>query len=103
MSLLRNARRPGLGGALLARRAFLAVDCQPAMGAGPDADVVLVAPVDEVVTRLPAGPRMVGDLVGRQAGFLQRLLRRLVELRAQLLVGQDEITARMGGMEGRAG
>ena len=43
-------------------------ELQPAVGTGADAGVLGVTPVDQVVDRFLAGPGVVGDLVGRQAG-----------------------------------
>ena len=65
---------------------LVAVQSQPAMRAGPDADIVAVAPVHEVVTRLLPGPGVVADLVGRQAGTLQHLLGQFVEVGLQIRV-----------------
>ena len=55
---------PGLGRAMLAGGIALAVEGQPAMGAGTDADVVAALPIDQIVAAFGARPRMVGDLVG---------------------------------------
>ena len=52
------------------RGAAAAVEREPAMRAGTDADIFAVAPVDEVVAALRAGRGVVGDLVGRQAARL---------------------------------
>ena len=45
-----------------------AVDGEAAMGAGADAGIFVVAPVDEVVAALGARAGVVGDFVGRQTG-----------------------------------
>src|SRR3546814_19633188 len=48
------------------------------------------------------GPGMVGDLVGRQAGRVQHLLRRFVERSCAALVRQDDLAPCMAGVEGGA-
>ena len=58
---------PGLGLALGRRRVAAVGQPEPAVGAGADAGIFAVAPVDEIVPALGARPRVVGDLVGRQA------------------------------------
>jgi len=49
VALLGNARQPGLRGAFLAERLLLAAQRETPVGARPDTDIILVAPVDEVV------------------------------------------------------
>ena len=41
------------------------------MRAGTDAGIFVAAPVDEIVPAFGAGARVVGNLVGRQAGCAQ--------------------------------
>ena len=69
----------------------LAVDQQAAMRARADAGIFAVAPVDEVVDRFLAGAGVVGNLVGGQAGVAGQILRQLVEIGAQILVGHLEL------------
>ena len=45
----------------------VAADIEPAMGARSDAGIFVAAPIDEIVPAFAAGPRVVGNLVGRQA------------------------------------
>ena len=45
---------------------------EPAVRAGADAGIFVVAPVDEIVPALGAGARVVGNLVGRQAARRRR-------------------------------
>ena len=58
------------------------------MRAGADADIVAVAPIDEVVPAFGARPGMVGDLIGGQAGRGEPRLRRLVEPGGLLVAGK---------------
>ena len=81
---------------------LVAAQSQPAMRAGPDADIVAVAPVHEVVTRLLPGSGMVADLVGRQAGTLQHLLGQLVEVGLQIRVERLQLALLDHRMEARA-
>ena len=99
---------PGFGRAVLARGDFfrapavVAGQGESAVGAGPDADVVAVAPVGQVVPAFGAGARVVGDLVGRQAGRGQQVPRGLEDRHALVLSGQDQLAAPPGAVEGRA-
>ena len=62
-----DPHQPGFG-ALFGRDGVpRAVDVEAAMGARADAGIFLAAPVDEIVPALRARPRVVGNLVGRQA------------------------------------
>ena len=62
-----DALGPALGQPLGRRGVTGAADQQAAVRARPDAGVFAVAPVEQVVPALLARPRVVGDLVGRQA------------------------------------
>ena len=63
------------------------------MGAGADAGIFAVAPVDEVVARFGARPGVVRDLVGRQAVRLADLLRHVVEDPRLVVVGTVSLPA----------
>ena len=53
---------------------------QPAsVRSGPDAGVIAVAPVGEVVAAFLAGARVIADLIGRDSGFGGALRRQLVK------------------------
>ena len=78
-----------------------AVDVEPAMGAGTDAGIFVRPPVDEIVPALGAGPRMIGNLVGRQAVRRADLLRGIVERARDVVVGRLELARRMQGGERR--
>ena len=67
------------------------------MGAGAESQPVAGAPVDEIVPAGLAGPGMVRDLVGREAGLAQHVLGQLEEPGLGLVVGHHEAA---GGMEG---
>ena len=72
------------------------------MGAGTDADIVAIAPIDEVVPALGARPGVVGDLVGRQAGGREPLLRQLEQRGGGVLVGRKRTRRAAGALaEGR--
>ena len=58
------------------------------MGAGTDAGIVAVAPVDQVVPALGAGPGVVRGLVGGEAGALADLLGGEVHVGGEARVGQ---------------
>src|SRR5262245_54182861 len=74
----------------------------PAMGAGPDAGVLAVAPVEQVVPALLAGGSVVGDLVGRQSCMLHHLLRHVVEGAGRLAAGYSQLATRMEVRERRS-
>ena len=67
--------RPGFRRAMAPRARAARRQRDPAMRARPDAGVVAIAPVGQVVPALAAGPRVVRHLVGQQAEA-RRLLRR---------------------------
>ncbi|CEG10031.1 hypothetical protein BN961_03465 [Afipia felis] len=56
------------------------------MRARADAGIFLAPPVDEVVAAFRAGPRVIGNLVRRQAMRGADLLRHVVELAREVLV-----------------
>ena len=64
----------------------VAVDVEPAVGAGPDAGIFVRPPIDEIVPAFAAGPRMIGNLVGGQAVRGADLLRHVVESARGVLV-----------------
>ena len=68
-----DGSQPALGHPLRAGRHPSRAQGQPAVSAGTDADIVAVAPVDEVVTALLARPGVVADLVGGQPGVAEQL------------------------------
>src|SRR5215469_1896962 len=74
-----DRREPSLRRATVANGALFAIDRKAAMRPRADPEIVAVAPVDEIVPALPAGPRVVRYLVGRQPGSFEDVLRRLVE------------------------
>ena len=72
------------------------------MGAGADAGIFAVAPVDEIVPALGAGAGVIGDFVGRQAGRRRGVERRRIERDRRVLVGRDELAGAVERGEGRA-
>src|SRR5262245_1904240 len=61
------------------QRSLGAIDSNATMGARTGAHIVVTAPIEQVVTRLRAGPRMVRYLISRESCRLAQLLRELVE------------------------
>ena len=82
-----DAHQPGFRPLLGLGGVAAAVDVEPAMRARTDAGIFVAAPVDQIVPALGAGPRVVGNLVGRQAGAGADLLRQIVEIARQIVVG----------------
>src|SRR5262249_60367542 len=76
-----GAAPPGVGGA--------------AWGPRPEAGFFGRPPIDEVVPAFGARPRMVGNLVGRQACARADRLRRVIERAGDVVVGNDELARRM--------
>src|ERR1700730_1356060 len=72
-----NSSEPPLRGSVLPGREFASISGEPTVRPGADADVILVAPIGQVMLALGAGPRMIGDLVGRAAVHREPVLRRL--------------------------
>ena len=75
-------------------RAPRGADADASMGAGADADIFAVAPVDEIVPAFRAGPRMVGNLVGGQAVRLGDFLRRIEQRAPRSSSGVTSLPAR---------
>ena len=73
-----------------------------AMGARPDAHIVVIAPVGEIVAAGVAAPPVVGDLVGREAGCLHGVLSQVEERTARVIVGDCERAVALQPPEGRA-
>ena len=96
-----DPHQPGFGPLLGRGGVAAAVDVEPAVRAGADAGIFVGAPVDEIVPALGAGPRVVGDLVGRQAGAVADLLRQVVERAAGVVVGNDELAGLVQRVERR--
>src|SRR6185312_16958284 len=86
---------PALRRLLLPGRELGAAERQPAMRAGADADIVAVAPIEQIVPAFGPGPRMVGDLIGRHQAGLELRLRRLVEIGREPVLRHREIAACM--------
>src|SRR5579885_2883674 len=102
MPLRLDRREPSLGRPQLARRNLPRPRGEAAMRARADAEVVAVAPIDEVVAALRAGAGVVRDLVGGQAGGGKALLRQLEEFAGKIVLRHGEIAAGIGRREGRA-
>ncbi len=68
------------------------------MRAGADTRIIMPAPIKQIVPRLRSRPRMVGDLIGREARNLAKLLGQGIKLARQLAVGDAQ---RAGGMKRR--
>ena len=100
---LLDGGEPALRLAERAGRELPAVHGDPAMGAGADAGIVAIAPVDEIVPQLLARSGMVRDLVGGKARVAQDRLRRLEKLAGQVLVRHGERAGRVQGVEAGAG
>ena len=69
----------------------LAAMQQPAMSAGPDAGILAVAPIEQVVAALGARPRVVGNLVGGQTRCCAGLEGEVVERACGVVVRHDEL------------
>jgi hypothetical protein len=61
------------------------------MRAGPDAGVLVAAPINQIVPALGAGPRVVGNLVGGKAGRGADILRDVIELARGVVVGRNKL------------
>src|SRR5262245_64560084 len=72
-----------------------AIDAQASVRSGTDADVSPIAPVEQVVAALLARRRMIGYLVGGQAGALGHLLSDLVKAPCRLSIGHGEFAGSM--------
>ena len=72
------------------------------MRAGTDAEIILIAPIDEIVPAFLARARMIGDFVSRQARGGEGVLRRLVKRALRLFIRQAEIAARESARESSA-
>ena len=97
-----DAGEPALGLALGHRGAARPRDHGAAMGAGADARVFAVAPVEQVVPALLARRGVVGDLVGRQPRRFRHLLRQRVEGVRRLVVWHAQLAAGVELGVGRA-
>ena len=98
-----DPHQPGLRPPLGRGGVALAVDVETAMRAGTDAGIFVRAPIDEIVPALGAGPRVVGDFVGRKAGGGAHLLRRVVERARGVFVGHGELAGRVQRVKRRVG
>ena len=90
-----RAHQPGLRPLRGRGGAALGSDIKPAVRARSDAGIFVRAPVDEIVPAFGARPRVVGDLVGGQAGVRADRLGRIVERAAEVLVRHHELAGRV--------
>src|SRR5271167_805048 len=89
--------------ARLSCRVFHVAHGQPPVRPRPDPDIVLIAPIGEVVPALGPRPGVIGDLVGRQAPRGEPVLCRLEQCCRLLLCGHDELAASLHRGKGSAG
>ena len=87
-----DARKPRLRALLGFGGVTAPVDSEPAVGAGPDAGVIVAAPIDEIVPALGARPRVVGNFVGRKTRGGADRLRQVVEVARQIFVRQRQLS-----------
>ena len=73
----------------------------PSMRAGPDADIILVAPVSEVVAAFLPGGGVVADFVGGKAGGLHPRLGQLIQISRCIIV--EWLPLPFGDIGGEAG
>src|SRR6516225_2056195 len=73
------------------------------MRARTDPDIVLIAPIGEVVPAFGAWPGVIGDLVSRQPVSGEAVLRHLEQYDRDFLLGQHEFAEPHRGGEGGAG
>ena len=97
-----HRRQPAVGGRHVLGRVVFPGISDPAVCPRPDADVVLVPPIGEIVPAFGARPRVIGDLVRRQSGGLEYFVGDLIERRPGVGVGQGEGAGAMRGIERRA-
>ena len=86
VTFLLDSLQPCLGPALASPRDFGAAFGEAAVGAGSNADVILIPPVDQIMAAFGAWPGVVGNLVGRQSCGGQALLGQFEKLGRGLLV-----------------
>src|SRR6185437_6964963 len=103
LAALRDRSQPGFPRTELAGGDLRAVKRQTAMRPRTDADIVAVAPIDQIVPRFAAGARVVGYFIGRQTGLIQALLGEFVERPGAIVIGHGKIAACMRGVKRRAG
>src|SRR5205823_11447176 len=95
--------KPGFGSAALLGCELSAVARDPAMRAGADAEIVLVAPVSQVVPTFGAGPGVVGDFIGRHPGSKEPPLGNFEQRGCRVFIGRESLTALGAVTEGGAG
>ena len=96
-----DAREPTFRALFRRGGVAVAVDVEPAMRARPDAGIFVHAPVNEIVPALGARPRVIGNLIGRQAMRRADVLRRVVERAGGVVVGHAKLAGRMERSERR--
>ena len=87
---------------MLAGGKLASVQGDAPMGTRTDPQIILITPVGEVVAALRVGARVVGDLVGRQAGVRQQLAGHVEELGSLFLGKLQELAAPARSMEAGA-
>src|SRR5579864_8632677 len=75
MSIAGDQFAPAFGELFSLSRDSLAVYFESAVRPGPDPGVSTVSPIEKIVPRFAAWPRMIGNLVGRTTGRCRQLLR----------------------------
>ncbi len=73
------------------------------MRAGANAGVIAIAPISEIVAAFGAGSGIVGDFISEEPEPRRFLGGCVIECCGVLRVGQDDVAAGVGGLEGGAG
>jgi hypothetical protein len=97
-----DAHQPGLRALFGRDRVPDAVDIEPSMRARADAGIFLAAPVDEIMFAFRASPRVIGDLVGRQAVAAAYFLGDVIERACERFVRSLEFAGGVQAEERRA-
>lgn len=102
VTLLVRSFKPDFRCAVLACGPNFTIECDAAMGAWPYPQIVAVVPISQIVARFLPGGSVIRDFIGGQTGRRECVLSLLEHGRAVGLVGQPQITARLGQEEGCA-
>src|SRR5262249_61108799 len=72
------------------------------MRARANAGIVMPSPINEVVLAFRAWSRVIGNLVGRQAGIGANCLGEVIKVAREIVVGHDELAGFVQAKEWRA-
>tara|TARA_R110002073_G_scaffold86418_10_gene205323 strand:+ start:3361 stop:3843 length:483 start_codon:yes stop_codon:yes gene_type:complete len=91
--------QPFLRAAVLGQGIKLPLYGQTTMSARPDANIILIGPIGQIMPAFLAGARMIGHFIGRKTMGVTNLLRQIIHIRRHIFFRQNKAALLMGVIE----